>query len=108
MKYEISKIDILSVVKIIFIVSLFIGAAIGIFQAFILSFFRALIAEIGASDIEIGVQSIGVLKPFFMIISTTLFVAFFNSFIAAVVVLVYNLLAQWLGGIKVDLDSTDK
>ncbi|MBN1154843.1 DUF3566 domain-containing protein [candidate division KSB1 bacterium] len=107
MRYEIKKIDILSVIKIIFIVSLFIGALIGIFHALIFSFIGTLLQQMGGDEVEFGMRSITIITPFVMILFTALFFAFFNSVFAGFIVLIYNVLTQWIGGIRIDLDSVD-
>lgn len=101
MRYELQRIEIWSVIKIIFIVSLFLGFMISIFYAglfFILSAFGNALApaEFGSFvPVTGGVMAIGI------IVFGTITIAITYTIAATVFVGIYNLLARLVGGFKV-------
>ena len=103
MEYEIRRINTWSVIKIVFLVSFFIGALIGIFYALILSFINNLIQQFAVDEIEQGLRSLNVLTPFFLILFFAIFTSISNSIISAIFIGIYNFMAQWIGGIKIDI-----
>jgi len=106
MRYELQRIEIWSVIKIIFIISLFLGFLISIFYAglfFIMSAFgNALAPAEFASLVPMGgAMAIGI------IVFGTATIAVTYTIVAAIFIGIYNLLARWVGGFKVHFKTLD-
>jgi hypothetical protein len=107
MRYELQRIEIWSVIKIIFIISLFLGSLISIFYAglfFIMSAFgNALAPAEFASFVPMGgAMAIGI------IVFGTITIAITYTIAAVVFIGIYNLLARWVGGFKVHFKLVEK
>jgi len=108
MEYEIERINAWSVIKIVFLISFFAGALIGIFYALILSTVSNLFQHIVIEEIGNDIEPLGTYAIFIMIVFLAIFVSIANSIISVVLVGSYNLLSQWIGGIKFDLKLSDE
>ena len=103
MRYEIKRIEIWPVIKVVTIFSLLLGFFIGLFYAFLMMFisrFSSPLEEFGASELT----SLGSIGITFIIVFCLVFVTLFNVLAAAVFTALYNLLAGWIGGLTVELE----
>jgi len=106
MKYELKRIDIWPIVKIVFIFSLLLGFFIGILYAGIflmVDTFSQVAAESGFD--EMG--SLGGGFAFIVLFGCTFGVSFIYTVGAIIYVVLYNLLAGSLGGFRFELASVD-
>ena len=105
MEYEIKRINTWPIVKIVFLFSFIFGAFIGISYAFILSFINSFFQYFNFEDIT--VQAFNTNEIFFLIIFTAIFTAVISCIISIILVGVYNLSSRWIGGIKLELKSSE-
>jgi hypothetical protein len=108
MMFELKRIDFFSAIKVSFLVHLVIGLLVGIFIGSILAFIFSFLSQFMPYDqTGLGGPPLGALGAFggiFMVIFYALFISIVNGIIVtAVVVLLYNLFAGWVGGIKFNL-----
>ncbi len=106
MKYEIKNIQIWSVIKIVFIVSLLIGFISSFICFGILIFLTALISSFGAQEYVSAIPVEGSLS-FLLVLFGTIGFAFIHTFIAVFFVVLYNIFSKWLGGFVINLESTN-
>ena len=106
MRYELKRIAIWSVIKIIFIISLFLGFVISAFYAglfFILTAFGNALAP--AEFVQFfpvgGAFTIGI------IVIGTIGVAVIYTIGATIFVGLYNIIARWAGGFRVRFDVVE-
>jgi len=78
---------------------------LGIFQALFFSFIGALLQNFAGEGFGGGFDSMSLATPFFMIVFTAIFFAIFNSFIIGIVLLFYNVVSQWIGGVRIELEE---
>ena len=106
MKYELGRIEIWPIVKIVFILSLLLGFFIGVLYAgmfLMMDVFSSVAAESGLD----GLDSFGSGFAIFIIIGCTLGLAFMYTIGAIIYVVLYNLLAGSIGGFRFDLQCID-
>ena len=106
MKYELKRIDIWPVVKVVFILSLLLGFFIGILYAglfLLMDAFTQLAAETGFADIN----SFGGGFALFALFGCTFGISFFYTVGAVIFIVLYNLLAGSIGGIRFELESLE-
>lgn len=107
MQFELKKIDLFSAIKISFIVNAVLGLAIGLFAGAILAFVMGFINQIMPYE-QISPLSpqFGALGGLFLGLFYAVFLSVVNGvIITGIVVLLYNLIAGWIGGIKLDMFS---
>jgi len=105
MDYEIRCIDVWSVVKIVFVISLVLGLIVGLFYFLVVISLGSLVSSFGFGE-EIDTSSFTQLAGFlglFMAIFIAILTAIFYSIVSAIAVGLYNLLSRWAGGIQVQL-----
>jgi len=108
MKYEIKKIDLWSAIKISFIahacIGLVIGVLIGLFIALISGFIGSMMPA--EAEMDFPAMALSPVAGFAIGIIYAVFLSVFNGIIiTGIAVLLYNLLAGWLGGIKLEIES---
>ena len=110
MTFELKKIDLFSAIKVSFIVHIIIGLLLGLFigsvMAFVMSFVGQFIPydQMGNDGPSFG--AIGALGGFFMAFVYAIFISVVNGVIVTgIVVLLYNLIAGWVGGVKLNLQE---
>lgn len=108
MDYEIKRINIWSVVKIVFIISFISGAFIGILYTMLASIMSNVFMELSGDEFEYGQHFWDFLSPFFLILFFAIFWAIFNSVLSASAVVSYNAFAHLVGGVRVELNMLDK
>ena len=75
MEYEIRRIQVWSVVKIVFIIFFIVGAVAGIFYAMMTAVVSNLFMEMSGDELEYGQRVMGFFGPFFMILFFAIFSA---------------------------------
>ncbi len=108
MTFELKKINVLSAIKVSFIIHVIIGLLIGLLVGSLMALVMSSIGQImpydqmGYGGMQPG--AIGAFGGIFMVIIYAGFIAVFNGIIVTgIIALLYNLIAGWVGGIKVDL-----
>ena len=105
MKYELKRIDIWPIVKIVFIFSLLFGFFIGVLYAGMF-----LLLDLFANLAEAGYEEMGSLGSGFAVIillACTAGVTIVHTVGAVIVVVLYNLLAGAIGGLRFDLQTIE-
>ena len=104
--HEIRRVDVWSVVKISFVLSLVAGLLMGFFYWFFMMAFMQVIGSLGGAselvDLPVNPAAVGGVG-FFMVFFIAILTAVFYSLISAIVAVLYNLVAGWAGGIRVHL-----
>ncbi|OQX90937.1 MAG: hypothetical protein B6D58_09195 [candidate division Zixibacteria bacterium 4484_95] len=105
MQFELKKIDLFSAIKISFIVNAVLGLAIGLFAGAILAFFMGFINQMMPYEQTFPLTpQFGFLGGFFLSLFYAVFLSVINGvIITGIVVLLYNLIAGWVGGIKLNM-----
>ncbi len=107
MKYELKRIEIWPVFKIVFVLSLLLGFFIGLIYAglfLIIDAFANVAAESGFEEFNTFGPGLAIL----MIIACTFGISFLYTTGALVFTVLYNLIAGSIGGFRVELKSIDK
>jgi hypothetical protein len=98
MKYELKRIDLWSVIKIVFMISLVLGFVLTLFYASLLRFVSTFMGTFGGNDFNQIMPSNGIMTGF-LILFGTFGIAVIYTFIAAIAIILYNLMAGWGGGV---------
>jgi len=101
MEYEIKRINSWSIIKIVFIISFLIGLFIGVIYSFTINIIGNILLQLTFD--ELIVEPLSAISIFFLIIIIALFTSILSGSVTFVFVIIYNLTAQWIGGIKVEL-----
>ena len=105
MRYELRRIEIWPVAKIVFILSLLLGFFIGILYGGLF----ALISAISPSEEMMNYgpdMSLGALAVIVILFCSTLIPISYTIF-SVIFVALYNLIAAWIGGFRVEFQSID-
>ncbi|MCP4580383.1 MAG: hypothetical protein GY839_02100 [candidate division Zixibacteria bacterium] len=110
MNYELKKIDLFSAIKISFLVNAIIGLLVGLLIGLIMMVIMGVAGSVMPYDqMDYGgpdIGAMGMFGGFFIGILYALLIAVGNGIIlTGIVVLLYNLFAGWLGGIKLKFDK---
>ncbi|MBN1560955.1 DUF3566 domain-containing protein [candidate division KSB1 bacterium] len=106
MKYELRRIDIWPIVKIVFILSLLLGFFVGLLYAgmfLLLDAFANLAADSGFAELD----SLGSAFAIIVILACTAGISFINTVGAIILVVLYNLTAGSIGGLYFDLQPVE-
>jgi predicted membrane-bound spermidine synthase len=111
MNFELKKIDFFSAIKISFLVHAVIGLVIGLLIGFFMMIFIGLFQNLmPTNQMDFGgpdFGAFGILGGFFIGMLYAVIIAVVNGIIlTGIVVLLYNLFAGWLGGIKFKLEGS--
>jgi len=111
MNFELKKIDFFSAIKISFLVNAVFGLLVGLFIGFILMLFMGLAQNLMPYDrMDMGGPDFGAMGMFGGMLIGLLYaviIAVGNGIIiTGIVVLLYNLFAGWLGGVKLKLEGS--
>ena len=104
---ELKKIDVLSAIKISFIINAIIGLLVGLLLGSIMALFMGFVGQFAPTG-DMGYDSdfpgaIGIFGGIFMGLVYAVFIAVGNGVIlTGIIALLYNLIAGWVGGIKID------
>ncbi len=107
MRYEIKRVEIWPIVKIVLIVSLLFGFFMGLINAAFFLLVDAITQTVNSIGFD-NVQTFDGSFIVFILIMSTLSVAFLSTFAAVVVTVIYNILSGWLGGLVVDLEAVNE
>jgi hypothetical protein len=105
MVYELKRIHILPVIKITFIFSILIGVIMGIFYAFTITFIGSILQKMPDAESSMNFEFLGGFSVFFLIVFFAGSFAIFQTIIIAIILAIYNTLAGWVGGYKIELDA---
>jgi hypothetical protein len=103
MRYELKKIEIWSVIKIVFILSLILGFFVSLFSSSLIALMRTLVEASGGEEL-IDVIPFAGLGWFFLVIFGTLGFAFLFTLETVFAILLYNIVAGITGGFVFHLD----
>lgn len=109
MDYEIKRIPILPLIKVLFFVFLVIGFIWGIFYGLIIIGFVSVMSSVLNLNDSITEQfaGMGFLGVIFMGIFFSIFSAVLMTVFSAVGAACYNLIAGWLGGVTLQLEAPE-
>ncbi len=107
MRYEIKRLEIWPIVKIAFIISLLFGFFMGLLNAAFFLLVDAIAQTVARAGFD-NSQTFDSSFVAFILMFSTLFVAFLSTFAAMVLTGLYNLFAGWFGGFIVELKSVDQ
>ncbi|MCD6163752.1 MAG: hypothetical protein J7K40_15230 [candidate division Zixibacteria bacterium] len=112
MVFELKKIDVLSAIKVSFIINAIIGLLVGLLIGSVMAFIMSLASQfIPAGDMGYGNDfpgTVGIFGGIFMGLVYAIFIAVGNGVIlTGIITLLYNLIAGWVGGIKLNFNETD-
>lgn len=108
MTFELKKINVLSAIKVSFIVHIIIGLLLGLFIGSLMAFIFSFIGQFMPYD-QMGYDgptpgAIGALGGIFMVLFYAVFISVVNGVIVTgIITLLYNLIAGWVGGVKLNL-----
>jgi hypothetical protein len=107
MQFELKKIDVFSAIKISFIINAILGIAIGLFAGTIFAFVMGFINQMMPYEQTFPLSpQLGFLGGILLSLFYAVFLSVVNGvIITGIVVLLYNLIAGWVGGIKLNLPS---
>jgi hypothetical protein len=106
MKYELKKIDLWSGMKIVFMISLVLGFILSLFYASLLHLMSTFMGTFGGNDFDQILPSNGIMTGF-LVLFITFGIAVIYTFIAAIVIILYNAIAGWGGGVILSLNSLE-
>lgn len=109
MEFELKKIGLWSVVKISFLINALLALLIGLLIGFVFMIIMGFAQQLMPYD-QMGfggpdLMSLGMFGGFFIGIIYAAFIVVVNVVVTAIAVLLYNLFAGWLGGIKLTMNE---
>lgn len=110
MVYELKKIDLFGAIKISFFINAVLGLLLGLFIGMFVAFFLGIIGQLMPYDQMNwngpNLGAFGIFGGFIIGLFYAVFIAVFNGVIlTGIVVLLFNLFAGWLGGIKLTFNE---
>ena len=110
MTFELKKIDLFSAIKISFLINALVGLIIGLLFGSIMGFFMGIAGQMMPYDQMgwegPGLGAFGLFGGLLLGLLYAIFIAVGNGVIlTGIVILLYNLFAGWLGGIKLNLNE---
>ena len=106
MRYEIQRVEIWPIVKLVLIISLLFGFFMGLLNAgfvLLVDTMSRTAAHVGFQD----VQSFGASFALFVLMFSTVFIAILSTVAAMILTAFYNLIAAWVGGLVVDIEPLE-
>jgi len=101
MLWELKKIDLVSALKVSFIINAIIGVIVGLLVGFTMAFIFSLAGQFGNDFGGFDPAAMGIFGGFFLGFVYALFIAIGNGIIlTSIFVFLYNLIAGWVGGVK--------
>lgn len=109
MRYELKKIDLWSAIKISFMINALIGLGIGLLIGAFFALIFGLLGNMAPSESsELANIPLGPLGGFFFGMVYAIIIAVFNGIImTSIAVILYNLFAGWLGGIRIEAKAVE-
>ncbi len=102
--FEMRRIPVWPVMRVVFIIFLIVGIIVGIMYGFMISSLGLLFSALGESPLDEGFPLIGNLG-FLMIPILAIFYAVFGTIAAIIWVVIYNITASVVGGIELELEE---
>ena len=102
--FEMRRIPIWPVMRVVFIIFLIIGIIVGLMYGFMISSFGLLLSALGESPLDEGFPLIGNLG-FLMIPIFAILYAVFGTIAAVIWAVIYNITASVVGGIELELEE---
>lgn len=103
MTYEVKRFDLLTVFKVSFLIYLTVGFLLGILYGLILMKMISAFGPLLESPVFEGFGQIGVMAAFTLALFIAVFMAVIWSVITVIAAGIYNLLAGWVGGLRLEL-----
>ena len=103
MTYEVKRFDLLTVFKVSFLIYLTVGFLLGILYGLILIRMISAFGPLLESPMFEGFGEIGVMAAFTLALFIAVFMAVIWSVITVIAAGVYNVLAGWVGGLRLEL-----
>ena len=103
MNFELKRVDVWSLVKIVFFLYAIIGLLVGLFYTLIFTLVGGMAGFIGGENTFPMIGLFSGIAGFFMSFVFAIFYAVFGSIVTAISAGLYNLLAKWIGGVKLSL-----
>ena len=103
MKYELKRISVWSVIKITFVLNLFLGFLFGLFYAFIVLLITALPMSMMGEDSAGIFPALAGVAAFVLPFLFAFFFAVVYTIVAAIMTFAYNLVAKLTGGVEWEL-----
>ena len=107
MKYELKRIEVWPVVKIIFVISLFLGFFISLLYAGLFFIAGVISSSLGVDELAPAISISGVVA-LFIVLFGTITVAVVYSLVALIFTALYNLVARWAGGFVVHFETSQE
>ena len=102
--FEMRRIPVWPVMRVVFIIFLIIGIIVGLMYGFMISSFGLLLSALGESPLDEGFPLIGNLG-FLMIPIFAILYAVFGTIAAVIWAVIYNITASVVGGIELELEE---
>jgi zona occludens toxin (predicted ATPase) len=107
MRYELKRIEIWSAVKIIFIISLFLGFFISLFYAGLFSIMSAFGSALAPAEFS-QIFPVGGAFVIAIFVFGTMGFAVMSTIAATIFIGLYNIIARWAGGFRVRFDAVEE
>jgi hypothetical protein len=104
--YELKKIDVWSLVKIIFVLSFCLGLVFGVFYLFIMVFVTQITGSL-MGEFDTGVTEVGGFFGVFLVFFIAIFTSVFYTVVSAILAVLYNWISGFTGGLRVGLVLED-
>jgi len=101
--FELKRLDVWSLVKIVFFLYAIIGLLVGLFYTLIFTLVGGMAGFLSRENVFPMMGPFSGLVVFFMSFVFAIFYAVFGSIVTAISAGLYNLLAKWMGGVKLSL-----
>ncbi|MBC8203934.1 DUF3566 domain-containing protein [bacterium] len=107
MLYEVRRLPIWSIAKVVFFVTLITGFIVGLFYGMVMmKFITLLISSYGFGEEALKEYSgLGGFGVFMMGVMFSLFISVSATFCSLITAVTYNLIAGWLGGFQLELQE---
>ena len=110
MRYDVQHIDILSVVRTVFVISwvasLLVGFAFLLFSTVVIAVIINALESFGLPFLNDWYPGVGLVAALFGVTITATLWAVFVTIVAIVSAALYNALAGWWGGVSLELEET--
>ena len=101
--FELKRVDVWSLVKIVFFLYAIIGLLLGLFYTLIFTLVGGMAGFLGGEEAFPLMGLFSGFVGFFMSFVLAILYAVFGSIVTAILTGLYNLLAKWMGGVRLSL-----